>query len=169
MAEHDTAISEGVDVGLVGGTVVAVFFLLLDAIEGVPLRTPSVLGQTILFGEMNPNVTSPEFGAVILYTAFHFIAFALIGTLVIKLVHLGTDNPVWRFALLPGFVVFELFAYGVFVAYSEATRELFPFWTVLAANTLAAAAMGYMVWRQHPAFRARMAHAPLGVPDDDDG
>jgi hypothetical protein len=45
---------------------------------------------------------------------------------------------------------------------SERTDELFPFWAVVSANTLAAVCMGYYLWRRHPAFRDSIRETPLG-------
>lgn len=166
MAERHSAWGEGTDVGLIGGTVVAVFFLILDAIAGVPLRTPSVLGEVMLFGRGNPSLDSPDFGAALLYTVVHFIAFALFGVLLVRLVHLATHNSVVRFGLLVLFLAFEVFFYGVVVILTGATSRLFPFWAVLTANVLATLAMGFYLWRTHPAFRQSVQDHPLGVPDE---
>lgn len=166
MAERHSAWNEGTDVGLIGGTVVAVFFLVLDLLAGVPLRTPSVLGEVLLFGNGTPSLEDPVFGAVLLYTVVHFLAFALLGVALVRLIHIATSNAVVRFGLLVVFLVFEVFFYGLILTFSEATRTLFPFWTVLAANLLAAVAMGVYVWRTHPAFRESIQSHPLGVPDE---
>lgn len=167
MAERrHSAWSEGTDVGLIGGTVVAVFFLILDLIGGAPLRTPSVLGEVLLFGRATPTVDEPVLGAVLLYTVVHFIAFALLGIALARIVHLATENSVVRFGLLMVFLAFELFFYGIVLTLDEATRALFPIWTVLMANALAAVAMGLYLWRTHPAFRQAVHAQPLGVPDE---
>lgn len=167
MAERaHSAWGEGTDVGLIGGVVVAVFFLILDLLAGVPLRTPSVLGEVLLFGNANPSLEEPVFGAVLLYTVVHFVAFALIGVLAVRLVHLATDNAVVRFGLLAAFLAFELFFYGVVVTLFGATGRLFPAWAVLTANLLAALAMGAWIWRTHPRFRDSIHAHPLGVPDE---
>lgn len=167
MAEHGSSFGEGTDVGLVGGVVVAVFFLIIDLIAGIPLRTPSVLGQVLLFGGSGMEVGKALFGPAVVYTAVHFIAFALLGIVLVKMVHLATDNSVVRFALLPLFLAFEVFFYGVVSAVANEAREIFPFWRIALANTLAAVAMGIMLWRNHPAFRRVLAETPLGVPDED--
>ena len=86
MAERHSAWGEGTDVGLIGGTVVAVFFLILDLLAGVPLRAPSVLGEVLLFGNGAPSLDEPVFGAALLYTVVHFSAFALFGVLLVRLV-----------------------------------------------------------------------------------
>jgi hypothetical protein len=157
-----SVLGEGTDVGIIGGLVVAVWFLILDAIEGHPFQTPSLLGQIVLLGERNPDTSHLAFTGILLYTAFHFIVFFLLGILLVWLVHWGTDNPVVRYALLPLFLVFEVLFYGVLQVFSERTQELFPFWRVITANTLAAISMGVYLWRGHPAFKRSIQDTPLG-------
>ena len=79
------------------------------------------------------------------------------------LVHWGIDNSVVRYALLPVFLVFEILFYGFLVIYSERTNELFPFWAVITANTLAFICMAAYLWRRHPAFRQSIHDTPLGA------
>lgn len=158
---HST-IAEGLDVGIIGGLIVAVWFLLLDTAAGMPLRTPSLLGQVVLFGDPTPEA-QVVFGAVLLYTAVHFLVFALLGMGLVALVHWAIVNPIVRYALLPLFLVFEVMFYGLIEVLSERTNELFPFWTVVVANTLAALGMGAYLWLRHPAFRRSIEETPLGA------
>ena len=158
-----SVIGEGTDVGLIGGMAVAVWFLILDTIAGHPFQTPSLLGQTVLLGERVPDTPGLEFGAILLYTAFHFIIFALVGMGLVALVHWAIDNSVVRYALLPVFLVFEVLFYGFLEVFSERTQDLFPFWAVVSANTLAAVCMGVYLWRRHPAFRQSIHDTPLGA------
>ena len=157
-----SVLSEGADVGIIGGLVVAVWFLILDLIAGMPLRTPSLLGQIVLFRDPSPE-TEVIFGAVLLYTAFHFLVFVLIGMGLVALVHWAIRNSIVRYALLPVFLVFEVMFYGLIMVLSERTDELFPIWSVLGANTLAAIAMGLYLWFRHPAFRRSIEETPLGA------
>lgn len=154
--------TEGLDVGIIGGLAVAVWFLVLDILRGHPLQTPSLLGQVVLFGESAPQ-TGFVFGAFLLYTAFHFVVFALIGMGLVAVVHWSVDNPVVRYALLPIFLAFEVIFYGLLEVLSERTNELFPFWAVVGANTLAALCMGFYLWRRHPALRRSIRETPLGA------
>lgn len=154
--------TEGLDVGIIGGLAVAVWFLVLDILRGHPLQTPSLLGQVVLFGESAPQ-TGFVFGAFLLYTAFHFLVFALIGMGLVAVVHWSVDNPVVRYALLPIFLAFEVIFYGLLEVLSERTNELFPFWAVVGANTLAALCMGFYLWRRHPALRRSIRETPLGA------
>jgi hypothetical protein len=157
-----SVIGEGTDVGLIGGIAVALWFLLLDSLAGHPFQTPSLLGQMVILGDRTPD-PQLAFGAILFYTAFHFIVFALIGMGLVALVHWGIENPVVRYALLPVFLVFEVLFYGFLMILSERTHELFPFWAVISANTLAAVCMGMYLWRRHPAFRESIRNTPLGA------
>ena len=164
MAERSHSIgTEGLDVGIIGGLAVAVWFLVLDTIAGHPFQTPSLLGQMVLLGDRTPETRSSPSAPSLLYTAFHFLVFALLGMGLVALVHWGVDNPVVRYALLPVFLVFEVLFYGFLLMLSERTHELFPFWAVVSANTLAAVCMGLYLWRRHPAFRRSIRDTPLGA------
>jgi hypothetical protein len=155
--------SEGTDLGIIGGLAVALWFLVLDIIAGQPLRTPSLLGQVVLMGDSTPDPGNIVFGAILLYTAFHFVVFALLGMGLVALVHWGTENSVVRYALLPAFLAFEVLFYGLLEVLSEGTNALFPFWAVVVANTLAAVCMGVYLWIRHPAFRRSIQDTPLGA------
>ena len=164
MAERSHSIgAEGTDVGIIGGLAVALWFLVLDIIAGRPLLTPSLLGQVVLMGDSTPDTGSIVFGAILLYTAFHFVVFALLGMGLVALVHWGTENSVVRYALLPLFLAFEVLFYGLLEVLSERTGELFPFWGVVSANTLAAFSMALYLWIRHPAFRRSIEDTPLGA------
>lgn len=164
MADRPHSITgEGTDVGVIGGLAVAIWFLVLDTIAGHPLQTPSVLGQVVLFRDPNPVTGEVVFGAFLLYTAVHFLVFALIGMGLVALVHWAIENPVVRYALLPVFLVFEVLFYGLLQVLSERTQEIFPFWAVVGANTLAAVSMGLYLWIRHPAFRRSIRETPLGA------
>ena len=164
MTERSHSIgAEGTDVGIIGGLAVALWFLILDSIAGRPMLTPSLLGQVVLFGDSTPDTSGVVFGAVLLYTAFHFVVFALLGMGLVALVHWGTENSVVRYALLPVFLAFEVIFYGLLEVLSERTGELFPFWAVVSANTLAAGSMGLYLWFRHPAFRRSIQDTPLGA------
>ena len=163
MAERSHSIgTEGLDVGIIGGLAVAIWFLILDTIRGHPLQTPSLLGQVVLWGDSTPE-TGFVFGAFLLYTAFHFLVFALLGMGLVALVNWSETNPVVRYALLSVFLAFEVIFYGLLEMLSERTNELFPFWAVLGANTLAAVCMAIYLWRRHPAFRRSIQETPLGA------
>ncbi len=149
--------------GLIGAGAVALWFLLIDTIAGQPFATPSILGQVILFGQSAPTIGTPDWPAVAAYTGLHIAAFLVFGALVTKLVFLADRFGIFRFALVMLFVAFEVMFYGVLVMLFQGTSGLFPFWSILAANSLAALGMGTYLYRRHPALRRGLAREALGT------
>ncbi len=163
MPARHAVLTEATDAGFIGASTVAIWFLIRDLLAGHPLRTPSVLGQLFLLGEPHPDVQGLVFGAIVLYTGVHFIVFVLFAFLVALLVRLCVDQPAIRFALLVLFVAFEFFFYVIVNAVSEEVGALFPMWTVVAANLLAAGAMAVYFWRRYPELGEVMRKEPLGA------
>ncbi len=154
---------EGTWIGLIGAGVVAIWFLIRDIIAGHPLRTPSVLGQVLIMGKSTPDVDQLDFTGIILYTAAHVFVFLLIGLALARLVRWSIQNHIVRYALLQVFLAFELFFCVVLLVFREETRSLFPLSSVLIANTLAALAIGFYLWRHHPDLRESLRQTPLGA------
>ncbi len=153
---------DGVRAGLLGALVVALWFLSIDVMQGRPLLTPSVLGQVLLFGVRSPATVVIQPLAVVAYTVLHIILFIALGLLVSVLLDLALQHGIVRFALLMLTVVFEVFFWGLLEIGLEATRGLFPFWSVLVGNTLAAASMGLFFYRRHPALKDAFLREALG-------
>jgi len=60
-------------------------------------------------------------------------------------------------------VVFEVFFLIMLYAVFHATSSLFPWWSVLAANTLSLFSMGLYLKRSHPGLRHQYEKEPLGA------
>ena len=159
---HHSFGRESIITGLIGAGAVALWFLLVDTIAGKPFATPSVLGQVILFGQTTPVTGAPDWPAVAAYTGLHVASFLLFGALVTKLVFLADRFGIFRFALMMLFVAFEVLFYGILVILFQGTAGMFPLWSILAANSLAALGMGTYLYRRHPALRRGLAREPLG-------
>jgi hypothetical protein len=162
MRHHHSVLKEGILAGMLGAFAVAIWFLAVDLFQGKPFFTPSVLGQILLLGRALPATETIDASAVVLYTGFHFVAFALFGMMVTKLVHLAVNNPVIRFGLVMVFVVFEVFFWGFTYMFFAGTRGLFPRGAILIANTFAAIVMAVYLWRRHPSLKRALRHEPLG-------
>ncbi len=163
---HDTG-REGIVSGLLGGIAVAVWFLILDALAGRALYTPNVLGQVVVFRNLDPVVDTLSASAILAYTALHFIAFIAFGTVVAVLIRMATHQPYFRIAMLILLVAFEFFFAFFMLMLSEVTAQAFPFWAVLTANGLAILFMGVYFYRMHPALRRALRRVPLGtVPEE---
>jgi hypothetical protein len=154
---------EGLLTGAVGAAAVAVWFLITDLAQGRPLSTPSILGQVILYGSTTPVVTPIQTAPLLAYTLLHIGAFVLFGIAITQLVHLAMSSPLARFGLMMLAVVFEVFFLIMLYAVFHATSSLFPWWSVLGANTLSLLAMGYYLKRNHPGLRHQYQKEPLGA------
>jgi predicted tellurium resistance membrane protein TerC len=108
-------------------------------------------------------VTPFETGPVVAYTLLHFGVFALFGVLVTQLAHLAMTSPLARFALMMLAVVFEVFFFVETFALFTGTSSLFPWWSVLAANTLSLIAMGLYLRSRHPGLQHQYQREPLGA------
>jgi hypothetical protein len=151
MAMGHRLVREGIIVGAIGATAIAVWFFVVDLIAGRPLFTPSLLGEGLLgiFGMHTQGETQLLY--VALYTVFHYGAFAIIGIVLTAIIHQGARTPGILAGLLIGFVAFELGAYMMTAVFMQRTplREL-AWYQVFLANLVAALAMGVWLWRRHP-------------------
>lgn len=152
---------EGIVTGLIGAAVVALFYFGLDVLRGVPLLTPSALGEVFVLRRPEAVTTSVDMTAVALYTVAHVISFVALGLLIATMARRSERSSLMRYAVVQLFVVFVVFFYGVLQLASTTTRGLFPVWSVLTANILAAAAMAMYVWRRHPRLQALYRQSPF--------
>ncbi len=163
MVKHQhSLLGEGSLTGLIGAVIVAVWFLITDTLQGRPLSTPSVLGQVFLYHITTPSVSPPETGPVVAYTCLHLGAFVLFGIVLTQLIHLAMSSPLARFGLPVIAVCFELFFVFMTYAVFQVTSSLFPWWSVLCANTLSLAGMGIYLYKRHPGLRLQYQREPLG-------
>jgi hypothetical protein len=149
---------QGFVAGLVGAATVALWFLLVDTLNGRPLYTPTVLG-TALFrhgaGLGSPETLPISFEMVWMFTWVHVLLFAAIGGIASHLLALAERNPSVGFGILLLFVFFEFgFTVAAMVLAAPVLRALtWP--SVLIANLLAAAVMGGYFHVVHPQLRVR--------------
>ena len=150
--------AEGLLAGLVGAVTIALWFLLLDVLNGRPLYTPSVLGAVLLRGGegLADAQTLPiSLEMVVPFTWVHVLAFLLIGVAASRLLALAERNPSFGFGILLLFVVFEFGFLLVSMVLAEPVLHALAWPEVLIGNLLAAAAMTAMFWRWHPHLAMR--------------
>lgn len=165
VTDDGAAVREGIVIGLIGASVVALFYLGVDLIRGLPLLTPSVLGETYVLRQPESAGAGVNLSAAAVYTFVHVIAFVAFGLLVAALARRGETSSVARYAVFPLFLAFEVFFLGVLAVGSATTRGVLPMGSVLTANALAALAMAWYAWRTHPRLREAALHTPLGAPE----
>ena len=141
---------EGVLCGVLGAAVVALFFLLIDSLQGRPLYTPSLLGSVLFLGRSVEQAASINLTMVFAYTGLHVLLFLLAGIVVAWMVSQFVHNPQFGFVLILLFVLFEAVLFGFEVTVVPNLVGALGAGIVAAANLLAAAAMfGYLL-RRHP-------------------
>jgi hypothetical protein len=136
--------------GAIGGSVVALFFLAVDALRGEPFFTPSLMGQVLFEGTHAQEVVDLRLDMVAYYSAVHFATFGLLGcaiALAVREIELHARNPV---GVLLGLFVFVEWAFFVttWVFLPGVMSVLGPF-RVAFANLLAASGIVAFLTSQH--------------------
>ena len=166
MRNPHSLVFEGVITGLIGGVVVAAWYLIRDALAGQLLHTPNVVGQILILQDRSPVVDHAVPVAIAGFALLHLIAFVLIGVVVAWLIHLSARSPLARIGLVIFFFAHLVFLLGMAQALSSSTRARFPMWSVFIAVLLGFLAMGLYLWRRHPGFRHQIEDVPLGDAPD---
>jgi len=145
--------SEGIIAGLVGAATLALWFFLVDAINGRPFHTPMVLGRA-MFGPTTGATPTGElpvsFEIVLMYTWVHALVFCAIGGIASKLIALAEGDANLGFGIVLLFVVFEFGFIAAALVFAEAVLHALAWPAVLVGNLLAAGAMAGYFSRRHP-------------------
>jgi hypothetical protein len=148
---------EGLFTGMIGALAVALWFLILDLAAGRPLHTPALLGAWLMHGAAagaEPVVVAPL--EVAAYTAFHFVAFIVVGIAFSWMMTLFDRFPIMFFVLLVLFVSLMVGFFALDVALGAQLTGRLQAWTIVVANLLAAAGMALYQWKRHPRALARI-------------
>jgi hypothetical protein len=167
MTHHHSLAREATDAGFLGAVAVFLWFLVLDSIAGQPLRTPNLLGQAIVHGDPYA-VPGLDFISIVAYSVLHLIGFTLLGFLLVWLVHQAIRQPTVLFALLLGFVMFEVVFVGVaYLVVHAIGADGLTWWSLVIGNLVAILAMGIYLKRHHRIIDRWLARVPLGDTGDE--
>ena len=147
---------EGAIAGVIGAVVVALWYVICDAIAGQLFRTPALLGGAIFQGILNPSqvvVTPP---LVLGFTALHFFAFIMFGIATAILLRAADIEPVFALAAIVLLACFELFFVGALAIFDSAALQALGFWKILAGNVMAMVAMIVYFGTQHRGWMPRL-------------
>lgn len=159
MHSHESLVREGLVAGAIGATGVAIWFLIIDAVAGQPLLTPSALGA-VLAGDFSSGSSEVHLPWVIGYTIFHLAAFLAVGLILSFVAHRAEQESSILAVFLILFVVFELGFYGLTAILAETRLPgALAWYRVAVGNVIAAALMGTYMWRGHRALTAEFADA----------
>jgi hypothetical protein len=155
-ADTSRLYQEGIVAGVLGAAAVALWFLVVDALHGRPLYTPTVLG-TVLFrrGAGLPALQTlpPSLDMVLMFTWVHGLVFAAIGGVASRLLAAAERNPSVGFGVLLFFVIFEAGFTIAAMLFAEPVLHALTWPSVLVANLLAAIAMAVYFRLRHPMLR----------------
>ncbi|MBI3076607.1 MAG: hypothetical protein HYY85_06420 [Deltaproteobacteria bacterium] len=149
---------EGVVAGIIGAVIIAIWFLILDSINGRPLYTPTILG-TMLFrqgeGLVSPERLAASFEMTLMFTWVHGLVFAMLGGAASRLLGFAEQNPNLGFGILLLFVVLEFGFVVAGMVFAAPVLHALAWPAVLLGNLLAAAGMCGYLWRRHPHLMIR--------------
>ncbi len=161
--KHTTAdlIFDSVYSGALGGSAVALFFVVVDLLDGQPLFTPSLMGSVLLHGVAAEAVAQVQLDAVAYYSIVHIAAFGALGTAISWLVHeieLRSRHPV--VVLLALFAILEVSFLVVAPLALPGVIARLGIARVGAANLLAAGTMAtFFVWSHSAEAWQKLKHA----------
>ncbi len=143
-------ILDGVIAGVCGAAVIAIWFLLLDAVRGQPLQTPALLAASLIPGLHNAAAAGIiPWALVAEYTAFHFLTFVVIGVAGAFMIEAAARDRALFPSLLLFVFAFEVFFIAVVMLLGPSAVAVMPWWKVMIGNGLATAAMlAVFLWRQ---------------------
>jgi len=162
MAREHSVVREGILTGLVGGLVVAVWYVLHDVGQGQLGHTPNVLGQVFIQRDTMPTVQTVSTQAVLDYSLLHFASFFILGIALTWLAHLASRNPTLRMGVWLGLVIAFVFFLGLMFMLYTATDQRFPWLATLVGGALGIGSMTWVLWRRHPHLRGTFDQSPLG-------
>jgi hypothetical protein len=147
---------EGMVAGVLGAAGVAVWFLLLDALAGRPLWTPTVIG-TALFRQgagLDAPATLPvSLEMVWMFTWVHGLVFAALGGIAARLLGHVERHPSSGFGVLLLFVFFQFAFIAAATVFAAPVLRALSAWSILVGNLIAAAAMTAYLRHRHPDLR----------------
>jgi len=166
MAERHNSVREGIIAGIIGATAIAVWFAVIDIVSGTPFHTPDILGAGLIsvLGKppMMPDTTMFH---VFIYTIFHYVAFAIVGIVIVQIVHQSQRTPAILAGFLIAFVAFELGAIGLTALFTESRLGGMAWYQIFLANLLAAGLMFLFTARLHPGLRSDIDRDLTGTDD----
>ena len=154
---------DGVYSGALGGCVVALFFLGLDAVRGEPLFTPSLLGH-ILFLRVPPEaVTEVRLDLVAYFSILHVSGFASLGFAMSAMIQRWKELP--ERPVVDAVIIFLILGAAILIparfVMPGAVGAIGIGWLALA-NVLTATAMAFFLKSAHAKSGIRYVKMPKG-------
>jgi hypothetical protein len=155
MKDQPMVYCDGLIAGIIGAAIIAIWFLFLDTVSGLPFYAPTVLGAALF---LKPeDLASTEGVAVslkltLMYTWVHGLVFIVLGEIAAYFVLLPKKNPGLSLSILGLFLVLEFGFVGTAVVFAKPVFHELAWPMVLLGNFLAATGMASYLWLRHPKF-----------------
>ncbi len=134
----------------IGGASLALFFFLLDIIDGRPLFTPSLCGSVLFLDAPAERFSEVSLSMVAGYTVVHFALFALIGLVGSVLAHLVDQLAERATVVLLGVVAIEVVFFSVARLWLPGVIGILGTGRILVANVIAGVGIGvYLMHFRH--------------------
>lgn len=143
--------------GLIGAALMSSWFLVLDALSGLPFRTPTVVGAAIFDGASVADISEASVKTVFAYSGLHVLAFLAVGWAVSWMFREFDDHPQFGVVYLLTFVLFEVTIFGLQVAMAPEILGLLGTGAVAVGNLLSCAGMFAFLLHRHPQSFVRLA------------
>ncbi|HSJ63051.1 MAG TPA: hypothetical protein VK922_03995 [Gemmatimonadaceae bacterium] len=154
-------VTKGMITGFIGGSAVALWFLIVDLLASSPFYTPAALGSAVLFGATSPEEVHVGVAVIAAYTVVHFAAFVVVGIALVWSAKLLEQTPgMWLTGLL-AFIVIEGLFLGTMGSLGGWVLGTLSWWAVGIGNLIAVLAMGMWVWATHPKLRHELLEKPV--------
>ena len=157
---------EGIASGLIGGTAVAVWFLLCDLGTDTPFQTPALLGGVLLQGIYDPAAIHASAPLVLGYTVLHYAAFIMFGIVASCLVAASEREPILLLGFLILFACFEVFFLGFAAMLSHSLLDQIGWSTIVAGNMLATVAMIGFFFLRHRQLHIRLRESWTAITQE---
>lgn len=154
-----TTLRQGLIAGIIGASIVAVWFFIIDFLTSQPLFTPAALGSAIFLGARDVADVQIAAAPILGYTLLHGAAFFLIGLVAAAVLDQAEQTP----PLLLGFVLLAVTSFtlviGLVAIVAQWILQALAWWSILVGTILAAGGMGIYLWRAHPTLAEYVRHS----------
>jgi hypothetical protein len=140
---------EGITAGLIGGIVVAIWFMAYDLASGHSFQTPAMLGAMVFENATTTSDIHATLPLVIGYSILHFFAFVTFGLALAVMLAASEWEPFMVLGALLLLAVFEVFFVGFVSLIDQSALEALGWWKIVAGNILALIAMATYFIRSH--------------------
>jgi len=148
---------DGAVAGIIGGFVIALWYLIFDAARGQPLGSLGSLAATLFGG------ASVGAGLMLGRLIFHFCVFALIGVVAALILETAEHDETLFPTMMVLVPVFELFCILILMLIGPSAHVSLPWWKFLIGDLMATSAMLAFFLERHPTLARHLEGPWTGV------